>query len=159
MGKTKRKSKLRALRKQKEPAYARPHAQYAHEAVEELTRQISSTLEDEIERLQKKITDLEEQHKLAAANPAMERKARELHLEKRKWTLHCTRLNNIQQLWNQRQFEEKKYLTAIKTRMLLEARQAPKVNMHWGSLEGLVTTPHQVHVFTTHPLHKLEPSN
>lgn len=153
MGKTKRKSKLRALRKQKEPAYARPHNQYAHEAVEELTTQLDAALENDITALENKIAKLTEKSKTA---PPQSPKLRALSLEIRKSQSQCSRLKNIQQLWNQRQMEEHKYITAIKTRMLLEARQAPKVNMHWGSLEGLITTPHQAHVVSTHPLHKLE---
>lgn len=139
MGKSNRKSKLSSLRKKKQIAYARPENQYAHEAVAALTQQITAALEREIGIRQK----LTENKSPANTDVALRR---EVHALKR--------LTALRHLWNDLQLKQKQYMVAIKTRMLLEAQQAPKINMHWGSLEGLVTTPHQAHVISTHPQHQ-----
>jgi hypothetical protein len=139
MGKSKRKTKLSSLRKKKQIAYARPENQYAHEAVAALSQQITAALEREI-ALRQKIVEHKGQ---VSAEALLRREGQALK-----------RLTALRHLWNDLQLKQTQYMVAIKTRMLLEARQAPKVSMHWGSLEGLVTTPHQAHVISTHPQHQ-----
>lgn len=142
MGKTKKRSKLSALRKQR-AAYARPENQYAHETVARLSSELLSTLEKEVAISEKAVA------RAAEKNPKTPIYRQHAHRLKR--------LKNLHALWLELQMAQSDYLVAIKTRMLLEARRAPKVSMHWGSLEGLVTTPHQAHVVSTHPQHKEAP--